>query len=524
MLKDKIKINNDFFNRLKDRKFTRREEILGGALILLTTGIIGYYSFIQDPVENKRAYLQAIENAKTRTVSAEEESSSLQNKKSLFKESDIVDAVNEYIQKDPYIEIVDQKYTETNPSQGILELSLKHNGNSGELSQFIEQINKAPHLIITDYLAYNQNLEGVSNSDLRVKFPYIIQDNQLKGTVFANSSPITTTPITNPTPPTTATPKKSKSSKASSSHNTSKWSRSTPSTIAKSKKSSSASTNSIKKNSKNNSSITKSKPVKKQKAKNRSSNKNISSKNSSNHSSSAKKTPTKKVKPQTEKPNKICDTENYAEPIMRYSVLDTFLNITSSESVKLNIDKSFADKKMNDLLIIHLETPLELSKNSSENIASDKKEAALDINTDSANTNDEISEETENGISTDNSTNTLETPKNIDQGRAPVNQEIRFDTGGIYLPKNSYELSFDIKLPLATKGDFVFILSNEEGHITELKEDRRHDLQDGFYRIFFKLKDMDGTIRGTQLKYKFIDKGHIEDELVMRNFQILSEE
>ena len=117
----------------------------------------------------------------------------------------------------------------------------------------------------------------------------------------------------------------------------------------------------------------------------------------------------------------------------------------------------------------------------------------------------------------------FETPVRAEGQEAPKRVVI-MDTGGFYLPKNGHEFSIDVSDSAKTEGIYSLILADEEGNSKEVLPLRKEDLGDGFYRIFFPLNGMDGTIRVNQLRYTFTDQGAVSEVMAIRNIQILSNE
>lgn len=117
----------------------------------------------------------------------------------------------------------------------------------------------------------------------------------------------------------------------------------------------------------------------------------------------------------------------------------------------------------------------------------------------------------------------FDTPVRTEGQEAPKRVVI-MDTGGFYLPKNGHEFSIDVSDGAKTEGIYSLILADEEGNSKEVLPLRKEDLGDGFYRIFFPLNGMDGTIRVNQLRYTFTDQGGVSEVMAIRNIQILSNE
>lgn len=117
----------------------------------------------------------------------------------------------------------------------------------------------------------------------------------------------------------------------------------------------------------------------------------------------------------------------------------------------------------------------------------------------------------------------LDTPAK-EAGAEATTRVVTFDTGGFYLPKNGYEFSVDVSANAKTGGNFSIILADLEGNSKEVLPLRTEDLGDGFFRVFFPLNGMDGTIRVNQLRYTFADQGAVSEMLAIRNVQILSHE
>lgn len=178
------------------------------------------------------------------------------------------------------------------------------------------------------------------------------------------------------------------------------------------------------------------------------------------------------VKPQSETPPKTKDTVNLAPALTTYSAFDCFLSASMDEGM-----------------------PVVLEPQTDRNV--DKAYQILDVK--------------------------FDTPVRTEGQEAPKRVVI-MDTGGFYLPKNGHEFSIDVSDGAKTEGIYSLILADEEGNSKEVLPLRKEDLGDGFYRIFFPLNGMDGTIRVNQLRYTFTDQGGVSEVMAIRNIQILSNE
>ena len=182
--------------------------------------------------------------------------------------------------------------------------------------------------------------------------------------------------------------------------------------------------------------------------------------------------PKPQVKPQSETPPKTKDTVNLAPALTTYSAFDCFLSASMDEGM-----------------------PVVLEPQTDRNV--DKAYQILDVK--------------------------FDTPVRAEGQEAPKRVVI-MDTGGFYLPKNGHEFSIDVSDGAKTEGIYSLILADEEGNSKEVLPLRKEDLGDGFYRIFFPLNGMDGTIRVNQLRYTFTDQGGVSEVMAIRNIQILSNE
>lgn len=182
--------------------------------------------------------------------------------------------------------------------------------------------------------------------------------------------------------------------------------------------------------------------------------------------------PKPQVKPQSEKPPKTKETVYLAPALTTYSAFDCFLSASMDEGM-----------------------PVTLEPQTDRNV--DKAYQILDVK--------------------------FETPMKAEGQEAPKRVVI-MDTGGFYLPKNGHEFSIDVSDGAKTEGIYSLILADEEGKSKEVLPLRKEDLGDGFYRIFFPLNGMDGTIRVNQLRYTFTDQGGVSEVMAIRNIQILSNE
>lgn len=182
--------------------------------------------------------------------------------------------------------------------------------------------------------------------------------------------------------------------------------------------------------------------------------------------------PKPQVKPQSETPPKTKDTVNLAPALTTYSAFDCFLSASMDEGM-----------------------PVVLEPQTDRNV--DKAYQILDVK--------------------------FDTPVRTEGQEAPKRVVI-MDTGGFYLPKNGHEFSIDVSDGAKTEGIYSLILADEEGKSKEVLPLRKEDLGDGFYRIFFPLNGMDGTIRVNQLRYTFTDQGGVSEVMAIRNIQILSNE
>ena len=182
--------------------------------------------------------------------------------------------------------------------------------------------------------------------------------------------------------------------------------------------------------------------------------------------------PKPQVKPQSDTPPKTKETVYLAPAMTRYSAFDCFLTATMDGGLPVILEPQ-TDRnveKANQVLGVKLDTPA--------------KEAGAEATT----------------------------------------RVVTFDTGGFYLPKNGYEFSVDVSANAKTGGNFSVILADLEGNSKEVLPLRTEDLGDGFFRVFFPLNGMDGTIRVNQLRYTFADQGAVSEMLAIRNVQILSHE
>lgn len=181
--------------------------------------------------------------------------------------------------------------------------------------------------------------------------------------------------------------------------------------------------------------------------------------------------PKPEVKPQSETPPLIKDTVNLAPAVTRYSAFDCFLSATMDEGLPVILDPQTERdvEKQYQVLGVKFDTP--------SNEAGEATKRLVTIN-----------------------------------------------TGGFYLPKNGYEFSIDVSADKKTEGNFSVILADLEGNSKEVLPLRTEDLGDGFFRIFFPLNGMDGTIRVNQLRYTFADQGAVSEMMAVRNVQILSHE
>ena len=182
--------------------------------------------------------------------------------------------------------------------------------------------------------------------------------------------------------------------------------------------------------------------------------------------------PKPQVKPQSETPPKTKDTVNLAPALTTYSAFDCFLSASMDEGM-----------------------PVTLEPQTDRNV--DKAYQILDVK--------------------------FDTPVRAEGQEAPKRVVI-MNTGGFYLPKNGHEFSIDVSDGAKTEGIYSLILADEEGNSKEVLPLRKENLGDGFYRIFFPLNGMDGTIRVNQLRYTFTDQGGVSEVMAIRNIQILSNE
>lgn len=178
------------------------------------------------------------------------------------------------------------------------------------------------------------------------------------------------------------------------------------------------------------------------------------------------------VKPQSETPPKTKETVYLAPSLTTYSAFDCFMSASMDEGM-----------------------PVALEPQTDRNV--DKAYQILDVK--------------------------FDTPVRAEGQEAPKRVVI-MDTGGFYLPKNGHEFSIDVSDGAKTEGIYSLILADEEGNSKEVLPLRKEDLGDGFYRIFFPLNGMDGTIRVNQLRYTFTDQGGVSEVMAIRNIQILSNE
>lgn len=182
--------------------------------------------------------------------------------------------------------------------------------------------------------------------------------------------------------------------------------------------------------------------------------------------------PKPQVKPQSETPPKTKETVYLAPALTTYSAFDCFLSASMDEGM-----------------------PVVLEPQTDRNV--DKAHQILGVK--------------------------FDTPVRAEGQEAPKRVVI-MDTGGFYLPKNGHEFSIDVSDSAKTEGIYSLILADEEGNSKEVLPLRKEDLGDGFYRIFFPLNGMDGTIRVNQLRYTFTDQGGVSEVMAIRNIQILSNE
>lgn len=182
--------------------------------------------------------------------------------------------------------------------------------------------------------------------------------------------------------------------------------------------------------------------------------------------------PKPQVKPQSETPPKTKETVYLAPALTTYSAFDCFLSASMDEGM-----------------------PVVLEPQTDRNV--DKAYQILDVK--------------------------FDTPVRAEGQEAPKRVVI-MNTGGFYLPKNGHEFSIDVSDGAKTEGIYSLILADEEGNSKEVLPLRKEDLGDGFYRIFFPLNGMDGTIRVNQLRYTFTDQGGVSEVMAIRNIQILSNE
>lgn len=182
--------------------------------------------------------------------------------------------------------------------------------------------------------------------------------------------------------------------------------------------------------------------------------------------------PKPQVKPQSETPPKTKETVYLAPALTTYSAFDCFLSASMDEGM-----------------------PVVLEPQTDRNV--DKAHQILGVK--------------------------FDTPVRAEGQEAPKRVVI-MDTGGFYLPKNGHEFSIDVSDGAKTEGIYSLIFADEEGNSKEVLPLRKEDLGDGFYRIFFPLNGMDGTIRVNQLRYTFTDQGGVSEVMAIRNIQILSNE
>lgn len=527
-------INKDkFLTKIKQKDFSKKEEVLLGALILASSSIIGYYGFINGPQENRDAIIHALENTKTQVVQAKESSTMAEaSNKEEYSETEVEEAVANYISNDPNAMISSEEFEDANETKGAVKLSIEHSGTPGELSQYLDTIASSEKKILVDNISYSRDLTGLETSHVSIKIPYSIVDGSLKSKSFMGTNadlPILSSPAPITAPPTTATPVNK--TRGLSNSLASKSSTTTTSSFPKLKSRnniSSPSSNTLKPNPPNNT----------QKA-------------NTNYKPTPKPTPkpTNPIKSpvtKTDTPIKEPIHDFNAPALTQYSIVDSILSAESMDGLSLEMTSfdvaSAPETPIKDRWLkiafttpvrekVEREVPIntELTEKDSNNLKQENAPNTL-IEENKNLTEEEMNKN--NQVSNNNTLNkTPATPPTADAPITPtenlnklINREIRMNTGGIYLPKNGYELSFDIVLPLATEGNFTLVLSNENGEIVEVKEGRRLDLEDGYYRIFFPLNKMDGKQRATQFRYKFVDKVEVYDELMLRNFQILSHE
>lgn len=494
--KEKItrrKSENNLFFRLKNKSLSKKDEVLLGALIIGTSGLLGYYGFLNGPIQNREAILKALQDSNTHVVQAKSgEAEDIISDSEYYMEDEVAEAVSTYVSSDPNVMISSEEFLNENDKEGSLNLTIEHTGTPGELSQYLDTLASSEKPIMVDNLSYQKDLIGTESTIISLKIPYAIVDGSLETQSFMGTNlELSTSPAPSTAPPTTATPvsKVTSSTSGSSLPSKSLPKLKSPSTLSKPNTSTTNNSNTSGNQGTSNGNAVK--PVE-------------------------KKSPVKETSPV---PERKADKVYNAKPIVNYSIIDSLNGFESMDGLVLEI--SSLDRVNNPSTPI-LDQWLKIAFNTPHRPGAESQTSPADNSNQGKNGQEAGSDqEGANPSAQDQGSEAKEAegPKDM-----AVEREIRLNTGGIYLPKNAYELSFDIVLPLKTQGDFQLVLSNEEGEILVVEESRRVELGTGFSRIFFPLKNMDGTIRANQFRYKFLDKAEVRDELMLKNFQILSHE
>ncbi|MCD1147157.1 hypothetical protein LQU94_03380 [Peptoniphilus sp. KCTC 25270] len=462
-------IDENIIERFKNKRQKKSDEILAGALVLVSCGLLGYYGFINGPMEQKESILLAL-SADSHVAQAKEEDgfTEVKSDKPLFLESEVQNAVMNLISNDPYALIVGEQFQNSQGAEGGVTLTVEYSGAPGELSQFLQGIQNSEKTMAISDMNYQKDLDGKELTTLSVQIPYTFVDHTLASGSFVAAdvaaAPAAPAPIT--APPTTATPA-SKIIKA-------------PKTVVKTiTPKSSSSTN-----------VTKPKvPV-----------------------TPTKPTPAPKpqkpeepkgplVKPASTTPERKPDTQYNAQPILTYGMPDSISGVNSLDGLAVKMTNS---NGIAGLGVAEKWVQLNFSTPPTPMVQGPKQVI--------------INPEDENA-------GYIEVPGEMVPGnRETVNREIQLNTGGIYLPKNGYELSIDVSNHSVTQGKFQLLIADQLGNTTIVEESRRTGGGEGYDRIFFSLKGMDGTKRATQFRYLFVDSQEVQEEIVLKNFQILSHE
>lgn len=455
--------------RLKEGNFSKREQAVFAALLLSLTGACGYAAFLKAPLEQQQA-LKAALNASSVAHAEKPDASVYAPEKEILREDEVEAAVANYISADPNAVIVSEEVVKTDDSNGSLNLVVEHNGSGDVLAQYIETLESAPKKIQIDSISYQKDPSGAESTVLRVFLPYTVTDNSLENKTFSEE-PSAPTPPT-PTPNTTATPTNPSTSMPSTSSSNPKPASGSTATAKPFDASKTPKTRVI---TGRKPSVSYTPPR--------------ASTPSAKPAEKKPQAPTKpKVKPQTDKPPMTAETEYIAPPITRYSALKSILsaNFVDGNAVSMAQEPS-GHKESEDVLKLQY------------------KIQALDAS------KDETTEEKEGADVPVTETEATE-------------RELRMDTGGFYLPKNGYEFSIDVSMPLESDGKFSLVLADLKGNSKEVVPVRTDDMGDGYHRIFFPLNGMDGTMRATQIRYRFTPHTAKEETMAVKNVQILSNE